>query len=189
MTAMRRRRRFHPRALDVLAAVSALLFVVTITWWARAHFYTDYVSHGRLVGPASITWSLWSQGGQFRVERTIQAPPPARDWGFDFVSVRKDRNGFHGDYPSFYFIHTDLRSAGGPIFTTGVLPCYLVALLTAALPVTALVRRRRAHRRDARAARGRCAGCGYDLRASPQRCPECGLAVASAVTATSAGKP
>ncbi|HYO10192.1 MAG TPA: hypothetical protein VER17_14580, partial [Tepidisphaeraceae bacterium] len=68
----------------------------------------------------------------------------------------------------------------------GVLPCYLVALLTAALPATALVRRRRARRR---AGRGRCAGCGYDLRASPQRCPECGLAVAAAGATTPRDKP
>ena len=40
-------------------------------------------------------------------------------------------------------------------------------------------------RRDARAARGLCAGCGYDLRGLKEptaRCPECGMALAATAT-------
>jgi hypothetical protein len=59
---------------------------------------------------------------------------------------------------------------------TLMIPHWLLALLSALLPafwlIAELPRRRR---RGA----GHCPSCGYDLRASPERCPECGTMAAS----------
>lgn len=67
---------------------------------------------------------------------------------------------------------------GGPMMTAYAYRAWTVPLwaLCAALSVLPVARvgwwfaRRRRH------GAGQCAGCGYDLRASPERCPECGRA-------------
>jgi predicted amidophosphoribosyltransferase len=50
-------------------------------------------------------------------------------------------------------------------------PDWSIALLLNVLPAFELRRMLRIRRRTSR---GLCIGCGYDLRASPARCPECG---------------
>jgi len=56
-----------------------------------------------------------------------------------------------------------------------VVPHLWLVALFAALPLTRLVRRRRTARATRKAV---CRVCGYDLRATPERCPECGQTTA-----------
>jgi hypothetical protein len=52
-----------------------------------------------------------------------------------------------------------------------ILPCWFIMTLLVALPAPVMARRLgRLRRRRA----NRCVNCGYDLRGSPDRCPECG---------------
>jgi hypothetical protein len=53
-------------------------------------------------------------------------------------------------------------------------PCWAIVLATALLGLPVLRPMVAARRRRRRAARGACVNCGYDLRATPGRCPECG---------------
>src|SRR5918993_2637444 len=57
-------------------------------------------------------------------------------------------------------------------------PHGLLCLITATLPAIACARLARGRRRRRRSRRGLCPSCGYDLRAAPGRCPECGAAPA-----------
>lgn len=69
--------------------------------------------------------------------------------------------------------------------TTGGYPCHLVrvsycpAIVALLLPWGALLaaKRRERNRRLYRSKNGLCLECGYDLRATPERCPECGTIV------------
>ena len=79
------------------------------------------------------------------------------------------------------FGHGSLTLGSAACSVTSV-PFWAVIVVTLALPVSAL-RRRLRDRRWIR--EGRCRACGYDLRATRGRCPECG-ALAEQVARTAA---
>ena len=74
-----------------------------------------------------------------------------------------------GRFAGFEFSLSD-RQQGAWMF---VVPYWALALPPAAAAAWA-VRAERRRRRRANA--GQCLRCGYDLRATPRRCPECGAA-------------
>jgi hypothetical protein len=111
-------------------------------------------------------------------------PPPGRDWMRDTddpedVAERlgPTRFGFRFAYrkgitsPGLPFSQTSFRS------WHVAFPLWAPAALFAALPLVracrSMLRRRRLNRP------GVCSKCGYDLRATPGRCPECGAQAVS----------
>ena len=84
-----------------------------------------------------------------------------------------DRFGFgletHSAAPAPDFSPSDYLSG-----TTILLPAWFLALLFALLPA---LRLRRYFLDRQRNRPGFCRQCGYDLRATPLRCPECGMVV------------
>ena len=80
----------------------------------------------------------------------------------------------------------------GPLYEdhATLAPWWFLMLVSAALPVlwlTRLVLRRRGRERNLR--ERRCLGCGYDLRATPGRCPECGAVPADGLSSADQLQP
>src|SRR4051812_11937062 len=73
---------------------------------------------------------------------------------------------------------TEFQSYSGPVVRFEVVSWFVgvCVLLAAVLPARWVLRERRRKVRAARAIAGCCTVCGYDLRGSPARCPECGAA-------------
>jgi hypothetical protein len=88
--------------------------------------------------------------------------------GIDVITAR----GWISRPPS----RTVVATPSAPALTCVRVSWWLIALLAALLPAVRLARfsaTRLQLRRRLRA--GLCPACGYDVRASPRRCPECGL--------------
>jgi hypothetical protein len=144
--------------LNVLTALSLLLCMAVVGIWT-------------LAGSWSFTFGL-CRGGYVLYARSFT----------DRLAVGVARD----DYPALYYFHAKRwpsRGGGGaggflyyrhPFARAVMGPYWFVALCFAALPTHRVWRK---FHPVARAA-GLCPSCGYDLRATPGRCPECGTVAA-----------
>ncbi len=184
----------------LLTALSLLLLLATAGVWVRSYWVSDVLiwadwSQDRFSLSRRIMGC--SRGGvQFISQREFDPnfysddtlhyrhrylPPTdypvfGGDWGGPF-SVRPERYAALG----FEWIpRTPPPGPGGQIhmlIRSLTLPLYFPCMLFAILPAHYLLRLRRRRRIAKRIALGCCIHCGYDLRASSGRCPECGKVI------------
>jgi hypothetical protein len=154
------------RLLNLLTVLSVLVCVAAVALWVRSYWRYDLGSVAigyEEVGYHSLRGHLmgfWSSHIGQRPEsgrNTFRCTPGEWRWG----SLLE----FHGDWWAVYDQppHVTRISVSFPHWT--------LAAVAAVPPAAAVIRRRR---RRKRLLHGLCPSCGYDLRASPGCCPECG---------------
>ena len=171
----------------VTAATSLLLCFATLALWVRSYWAYDRVWLSRTRG---INYSVILRSGSILVSRSALTGRKSDIFSDDFDrgpgwSIQSDRaprpsvSPFteEGSWPLIQWIgfdhlsrYTSQPSFGTLTFRRIIVPMWLPALM-AVLPLIPLVRRLR---REKRRLGGMCIRCGYDLRATPGRCPECG---------------
>jgi hypothetical protein len=145
-----------------LTALSLLLCVGSACLWLRSYWIVDSVAWNRATAAVKLatsdcTLEFWYWPGRLD------------GWadGWSYESWRNDRTDYVWGIYEF--------RADGQLKMA--IPLWLLCLVTAVLAATRLISQRY---RASGWGVGMCPSCGYDLRATPERCPECGAAAGRA---------
>jgi hypothetical protein len=159
---------------NMLAVVALVLCVASILLWARARYYRDRFAVHTVSGRY---FSICSMGGQIRCEVSAHFIPLR---SVDFESSTDLSWGFNPawlHWGGFAIGHQPWIFSSPGSGTTS----YMAALvefplwtITLGLLASAWMMRRIVRKINRRVELGQCLRCGYDLRATPNRCPECG---------------
>ena len=168
----------------------ALCGVVAAVWvYALAVAPAGGGYRGWIVGEEAADGSHWIVGvsGTGRLMASHQFPLPQRYQGMVVEGTGRARPEWRLLPGVGRVLHdVSVRRTDGTVVrhtTARVTHAHLAwpLLLGAALPAGLWARRWLGKRRAlARSGQGRCAACGYDLRATPEQCPECGAPAAAA---------
>jgi hypothetical protein len=167
------------RLLNLISVLSLLLCVAVVALWVRGYWESDLLGYVavRADGGRFAGWVCSGRGG---VGFTFSSIPPgvvkARG-----PSWRRGIPRYGGtDWPDFasggvgFYAAARRNPATGVRVVGACLPSPVVVAASAAAALPALYAKRRRWRDTA----ALCPCCGYDLRATPGRCPECGTASA-----------
>ena len=162
------------RLFNTLTVLSLLLSVLLVAVWLQGFFYAEFHTSGRVV---SVTLRHGYVG--VLAHRKTSAEDQWLRRGPPIEVVPGNVRAFRGTDAGV------LGFAAGPAYGNtppgqpardwvALAPVWGLLLLTLiipslhAIPFARRLRQRRRHRLNL------CPDCGYDLRASPGRCPECG---------------
>ena len=181
------------RLLNFLTVLSLLLVAVTCALWVRSYWLREQV-----VCVAMRERGQWVVFRQYRLALVrgrlyahyVRASYPPEDPCYvpGTMRFRRDTSASKSapawwparlqDSAVLSFAYERERGTAGrfpgkqpPVAVAVAVPAWFVTAASAALPGYRLAAARRRRRRGPP---GLCRVCGYDLRASPDRCPECG---------------
>src|SRR5688572_15876587 len=175
-------RRLARPLFTICSAASLLLCVAVGVLWVRSDRVTDQLVWLRADGTRFLQTArghVWLQvdfidlsaysPDDFGLEYRSFPAIPAPHFAFSFLAPDPNLTGTSWRWGGFEW-HT-LSYRGQMKAATGVARCSSLVMTTALLPLAwtalrlrSIVRKRRRNRM------GLCSACGYDLRASPQRC-------------------
>jgi len=172
------RREFMIRRVLILCSVlSLLLCAATAALWVRTASFAEMWSAGS--GASAFATAYSHRGGiMLGVDTFGNSPRMARSavrrWQLQRYQASEEGRRMRelGYVPPPVWFSSQFRARGAlrPEFHVGVsLPHWFMILLLAGMSLACWrVSRRRP------VPNGLCPSCGYDLRATPNRCPECG---------------
>ena len=171
------------RLYTLCSALSLLLCAAVCGLWVRSYFAADEVGYTRVsggtappeqVGLISARGSVWV--GRSRAGLGVWLGPGGlywrtyEPWPWPAYEPGKGQ-------PGWLTFRVGQDAVLGAVRWGLYLPHWALCLV-AACPAAATALH--AWRRRSRAGAGLCPACGYDLRATPDRCPECGAAASPA---------
>jgi hypothetical protein len=183
------------RLLNVFTVLSVLLCVAVGVLWVRSHHAIDFAQAvtGERTIIAATQLDFAPTPGRLVIEYTDAAEDRTgvtfgTAWIKDIPNVCIATAGrvYKSDLPCGFAYRRSY--VGATLFQPGVtshtlvVPLWFLFVLTLAPPACRLP----ARGLRPRSRSGECASCGYDLRATPQRCPECGRMAAAGAAA---GRP
>jgi hypothetical protein len=178
-------RRLARYLFTLCSAASLVLCVLVVLFWVRSHDMRDQWDsyHG------TLQQVIGSDSGRIEYFRYRYTRPTAADREWSWLTLKRGLivplSGLHG-FHEVLGVGWDVQAQWSfakpaPPYTISSrewwVPHWAAAVTLAALPtcrLAPLIRRCRGRCRT-----GHCPTCGYDLRASPERCPECGTATAA----------